>query len=249
MEWIEAAWPAPPAVRALSTTRMGGVSSGVYAGLNLGDHVGDEPVSVARNRALLRQRIDLPAEPHWLRQVHGCGVADAACDEQRCEADAVIARGPGQVCAVLTADCLPLLLCDRRGSRVAAVHAGWRGLVEGVIESTVERLALSPRDLLCWLGPAIGPDAFEVGGEVRERFMEWGGRDAALAFRPMGDGKWLADLYLLASQRLASAGVVSVHGGGLCTFADRRRFFSYRRDGTTGRMASLIWIDAGSTVS
>jgi len=243
MEWIEADWPAPSTVRAVSTTRIGGVSAGVYASLNLGDHVGDDPGDVACNRALLRKRLDLPGEPHWLRQVHGCNIADAGRDALGCEADAVMALGPGKVCAVLTADCLPLLMADRNGSRVAAVHAGWRGLAEGVIEATVSHLAMPPRDLLCWLGPAIGPDAFEVGGEVREAFLALGGRIAEQAFRPAHGGKWLADLYLLARQRLAGAGVVEVHGGGLCTFADRRRFFSYRRDGASGRMASLIWID------
>jgi YfiH family protein len=210
--------------------------------LNLGYHVGDDASMVAQNRELVRRRFELPSEPHWLRQVHGCKVADSASDEPGCEADAVIARRPGKVCAVLTADCLPLLLCDPHGSSVAAVHAGWRGLVGGVVEATVGRLGADPRALLCWLGPAIGPGAFEVGAEVRERFLAQGGREAALAFRPVSTDKWLADLYLLARLRLSDAGVRQVYGGGLCTYGDSRRFYSYRRDGITGRMASLIWI-------
>ncbi len=244
MEWIDAEWPAPPWVRALATTRLGGVSTGPYAGLNLGDHVGDEPQRVARNRALLRQGLRLPAEPIWLRQVHGCAVTEAGELAVDCEADAIIARGPGRVCAVLTADCLPLLLTDRDGTQVAAVHAGWRGLAGGVIEAAVGRFATPPSSLRVWLGPAIGPGAFEVGAEVREGFLGLSPQ-AAAAFVPLGQGKWLADLYLLARQRLAGLGVDKVWGGDLCTFGDPGRFYSYRRDGATGRMASLIWIDPG----
>jgi len=244
MRWIEPNWPAPARVRAVSTTRVGGESRGPYASLNLGDHVGDDPAAVTQNRRLLRERLALPAEPHWLRQVHGCAVAGVQLDDPGCEADAAVAFGPGAVCAVLTADCLPLLLCDRAGTRVAAVHAGWRGLAEGVIEAAVVRLAADPGDLLVWLGPAIGPAAFEVGGEVRERFLATGGAAAAAAFRPDGGGKWLADIYLLARLRLRSVGVDGVFGGGLCTWSDPVRFFSYRRDGATGRMASLIWLAA-----
>jgi YfiH family protein len=242
MEWIEADWPAPPGVRAVSTTRLGGVSEGVYSGWNLGDHVGDDPSLVARNRELLRRRLRLPGEPRWLNQVHGCRVADSVRDAPGCEADAVIARRPGHVCAVLTADCLPLLMADSSGTSVAAVHAGWRGLLEGVIEAAIGCLDVGPKPLLCWLGPAIGPDAFEVGGEVREAFLARDGSGAGTAFRAAGNGKWLADLYALARLRLAKLGVNQVYGGGLCTHGDERRFFSYRRDGVTGRMASLIWI-------
>ena len=246
MEWIEPDWPVPPGVRALATTRRGGLSQGSYAGFNLGDRVGDHPAHVAGNRAYLRQRLKLPAEPHWLHQVHGCAVAEAG--EERCDsqADAVIATRPGVVCAVLTADCLPLLLADRAGGRVAAVHAGWRGLAGGVIEAALARLERPPEALLGWLGPAIGPSAFEVGEEVRDRFLAENGTVAARAFEPAGPGTWRADLYRLARQRLARAGVTKVYGGDLCTFSDRRRFFSYRRDGITGRMASLIWL-TGST--
>jgi polyphenol oxidase len=243
MRWIEPDWPAPPGVRALSTTRSGGVSTGAYASLNLGGHVGDDPSCVERNRGLLRERLRLPAEPHWLKQIHGCAVADTGTALRSCEADAAVASNPGEVCAVMTADCLPLLLCDRAGTRVAAVHAGWRGLANGVVEAAVARLSIPPGDILCWLGPAIGPNAFEIGAEVRARFLELGGEHAEAAFRPSRSGKWLANLYVLASERLRALGVEQIWGGGLCTYSDPTRFFSYRRDGVTGRMASLIWIE------
>ncbi len=243
MTWIEPDWPAPARVRALCATRVGGVSTGTYFSLNLAEHVGDDPDSVGRNRALLRERLGLPAEPHWLQQVHGCAVVQTDEARRGCEADASVSFHPGEVCAVMTADCLPLLLCDRAGTRVAAVHAGWRGLAGGVIEAAVEKIGARPNDLLCWLGPAIGPDAFEVGPEVRARFLELGGVDTKAAFRPSPGGKWLADLYALATERLNALGADQVWGGGLCTYSDPNRFFSYRRDGTTGRMASLIWID------
>jgi YfiH family protein len=246
VEWIEPDWRAPANVRAACTTRIGGVSSGAYSGLNLADHVGDDPRAVARNRALLRLRLGLPREPVWLRQVHGCSVADLTGGATACEADAAVARRAGEVCAVLTADCLPLLITDRAGTCVAAVHAGWRGLAAGVIEATLARLPAPPASLSCWLGPAIGPRHFEVGAEVRERFLQGGEQDAGAAFKHLGGAKWLADLYLLARQRLSGAGVTEVSGGGFCTYGDRRRFFSYRRDGATGRMASLVWIASGS---
>lgn len=239
MDWIEPEWPAPSGVRAVATTRRGGLSRGPYASWNLGDHVGDDPAAVDANRRLLRERLGLPAEPLWLRQVHGCTVADVG----GCEADAAVAFAPGQVCAVLTADCLPLLFCDRSGTRVAAVHAGWRGLAAGVIEAAVARLGVAPDSLLCWLGPAIGPEAFEVGDEVRQAFLTHGPSGGEVAFRPSPSGRWLADLYALAGLRLRALGVSGVWGGGLCTYQDAERFFSYRRDGLTGRMASLVWIE------
>lgn len=230
-------WPAPPAVRACATTRMGGVSTGPYASLNLGDHVGDDPAAVAENRARLCRALVLPAEPLWLTQVHGIAVAEG---QGGC-ADASVAFAAGTVCTVMTADCLPLLLCDRAGTRVAAVHAGWRGLLAGVIEAAVTRLDVPGEELLAWLGPAIGSDAFEVGEEVRVAFMtEDAG--AAEAFRPSPAGRWLADIYALARRRLARCGVSAVYGGELCTYHDAERFYSYRRDGVTGRMASLIWL-------
>lgn len=241
MELIRPDWPAPERVRAVSTTREGGVSTGPYAALNLGDHVGDAPAAVARNRALLRAHLGLAVEPHWLRQVHGCEVVAASAGCPGREADAALAEAPDAVCVVMTADCLPLLICDREGTRVAAVHAGWRGLLDGVVERAVAALGVAPETLLVWLGPAIGPDAFEVGAEVRERFVA---RDpeAWSAFRPRPDGRWLADLFQLARQRLSRLGVEQVYGGGDCTFSQPQRFFSYRRDGVTGRMASLIWL-------
>lgn len=237
-------WPAPPNVRALQTTRSGGVSVGAYASLNLGDHVGDDPVAVARNRELLCAA--LPSDPAWLKQVHGNVVAEADGMAGVPDADASVARKPGTVCAVMTADCLPLLLCDQAGTTVAAAHAGWRGLADGVIEATVRAMDIAPEELLVWLGPAIGPQAFEVGNEVRQAFMAFDA-NAADAFVPRGE-KWLADIYLLARQRLALLGVTQVYGGGLCTYSDQNRFYSYRRDGATGRMASLIWLDRGYSV-
>lgn len=238
--FISPDWPAPANVRALLSTRNGGISQAPYASLNFGDHVGDDPLHVLQNRALLRQL--LPAEPCWLKQVHGTRVADAAATAGVIEADASVAQRTGTVCAIMTADCLPLLLCDRSGSVVAAAHAGWRGLLDGVLENTVAAMHRPGGEILAYLGPAIGPDAFEVGDEVRSAFID---RDpvAAAAFKPAGRaGKWLADLYLLARQRLAGVGVTAVYGGSECTYSDAGRFFSYRRDAVTGRMASLIWL-------
>lgn len=242
MECIFPDWPAPACVRAAVTTRVGGVSVGPYASLNLGDHVGDNPAAVAENRARLIQALGLPAAPRWLKQVHGTCVLDVAAAAQGGEADAGFTSRPGIVCAVLTADCLPVLFCDRAGTRVATAHAGWRGLVAGVLERTVDALGVLPADVLAWLGPAIGPQAFEVGEEVRAIFLSQD-ETVEAAFRPHGKGRWLADLYALARHRLHRYGVDAVYGGGLCTFSDPAHFFSYRRDGVTGRMASLIWMD------
>ncbi len=240
--WIEPDWPAPPGVRALTTLRSGGYSRPPFDGLNLGDHVGDAPAAVARNRALLRQSLRLPSEPCWLTQVHGADVVEAGAVPQGWTADALFSRTPGQVCAVLTADCLPLLLCSRTGDRVAAVHAGWRGLAAGVIEAALERLALPGEELIAWLGPAIGPAHFEVGAEVREVFLRRDPETEA-AFERHRPGHWLADLYRLARLCLGRRGVSAVWGGRCCTVADGARFYSYRRDGRTGRMATLIWIE------
>ena len=244
MELIRPDWPAPPWVHACTTTRLGGISTGVYAALNLGDHVGDEPHRVARNRTLVRTTLDLPSEPVWLTQVHGCEVIEIGpAAPPGHTADAAIARRPGAVCAVMTADCLPLLVCNRRGHSVAAVHAGWRGLAAGVIESTLAALDEAPADLLAWLGPAIGPTAFEVGPEVREALLA-ADPAVASAFQPGTDDRWLADLFALARARLMRAGVTQIFGGGDCTWSAPDRFFSFRRDGVTGRMASLIWMSA-----
>lgn len=233
-------WPAPDNVRSLQTLRSGGCSPAPWASFNLGDHVGDEVSRVVANRAALRD--SLPGEPLWLQQVHGLAVLDAGSPGPSREADASFSREPGRVCAVMTADCLPVLFCDRAGTVVAAAHAGWRGLLAGVLSATMHRMAVPPGELMAWLGPAIGPQAFEVGDEVRTAFVA---RDAlaAEAFSPHGAGKWLADIYQLARQRLLVAGVRSISGGELCTVSDAERFFSYRRDGITGRMASLIWLE------
>ncbi|MET0090277.1 MAG: peptidoglycan editing factor PgeF [Candidatus Thiodiazotropha sp.] len=233
-------WPAHPRVRAVMTTRRGGVSPGVYASLNLGDHVGDDIRNVQRNRQLLTAAAGLPAEPVWLKQVHGYDVVDAR--EAGCEADASFTDRNGVVCAVLTADCLPLLLSDRSGRAVSAVHAGWRGLAAGVIERAVSRFEAPADSLLAWMGPAIGPMAFEVGDEVRQAFIDCEAGDAR-AFQAAKPGHWWADLYQLTRLRLTRAGVGFIGGGDYCTVTDRERFFSYRRDGVTGRMASLIWLE------
>lgn len=234
-------WPAPPGVRACTTTRQGGLSEGSYHALNLAAHVGDDPRRVAANRRLLRSALDLPREPRWLTQVHGCRVVEAGDTGPPPDADASVARGPGPVCAVLTADCLPVLLCDRSGTRAAAAHAGWRGLSAGVLEATVAALGGSPEGLIAWMGPAIGPRAYEVGAEVRRAFLA-ADPAAEVAFVPSPGGRWLADVYALARQRLAGVGVHAVYGGGLCCYEDPTHYYSYRRDRVTGRMASLVWL-------
>ncbi len=241
-DWILPDWPAPDRVGAVVTTRVGGVSAAPFDTMNLGFHVGDDTAAVARNRALLLAALDLPVHPQWLNQVHGTRVERAVAGGRELEADAVWSDIPGLACAIMTADCLPVLFCTRDGRRVAAAHAGWRGLLSGVLENTVTALDTDPARVLAWMGPAIGPDAFEVGTEVRDAFLAHG--DAEAAFRPHPDhhGKWFADLYLLASARLAALGVGHVGGGGWCTFSEPGRFFSFRRDGRTGRMASLVWI-------
>lgn len=233
-------WPAPSNVKALQTTRAGGISTEAYASLNLGAHVGDQPLSVAHNRQQLSRF--LPSEPLWLSQVHGTTVMNAVGAACQPQADAAYAHVPDAVCVIMTADCLPVLLCDKTGSVVAAAHAGWRGLLNGVLEATLDKLQVPPETLMAWLGPAIGPQAFEVGGEVRDAFLV---RDAAAAsaFSPSGSGKWLADIYHLTRQRLHSRGVNAIYGGQYCTYSDHARFFSYRRDGVTGRMATMIWLD------
>ena len=236
-------WPAPPGVFSRMTTREGGISRAPWASLNLGDHVGDDPRHVAENRARLRRQ--LPAEPFWLQQVHSANVVEAGSG--MIEADAAFSRRSGCVCSVLTADCLPVLFCDRAGSVVAAAHAGWRGLARGVLEATVTAMQVPPAEILAWMGAAIGPQAFEVGDDVRQAFVSRHA-EAAIAFRPASaaaSGKWLADMYQLARIRLQHAGVSSIYGGGRCTFSEADHFYSYRRDGVTGRMASLIWLDAG----
>lgn len=242
-DWIIPNWAAPANVKAVCTTRSGGVSLAPFASLNLGDHVGDDPYAVARNRLLVGDILNLPTEPLWLQQVHGtdvCGMGAVSCYPT---ADASVALQKAQVCVVMTADCLPVLFCDQAGTKVGAAHAGWRGLQAGVLERTVQALQTEPRELMAWLGPAIGATAFEVGEEVRHAFMQ---SDAAAeaAFKPSSNaGKWLADIYLLARQRLQGLGVTQISGGDYCTYSDTERFFSYRRDGQTGRMGSFIWLE------
>ena len=245
-QWLTPEWPVPAAVRALSTLRAGGVSAVPYASLNLGDHVGDVPAAVAANRRALRSAARLPTEPDWLVQGHGAGVRDLDVPGAPGPADAAVTRRAGRICAILSADCLPVLLASDSGDRVGAAHAGWRGLAAGVIEATVNALGTPPDRLLAWLGPAIGPGAFEVGAEVRDALLlEDPG--AAGAFAVNARGRYMADLYALARRRLARMGVERVHGGAACTYTEHDRYFSHRRDGGTGRQASLIWLESPST--
>lgn len=244
--WIVPDWPAPPSVRALSTTRNDGYGAAPYASFNLSDHVGDDPGTVARNRAELHARAALPSAPRWLRQVHGTHVQELdilpSGPAMSPEADAAVTTVRSVVCAVQTADCLPILLCDIAGTRVAAVHAGWRGLANGVVEAALARLNISAERILAWLGPAIGADVFEVGDDVRNAFVN-DAAEASRCFRAHAAGKWHADLVQLARLRLQRAGVARIYGGTWCTFSDAQNFFSYRRDGITGRMATLIWLE------
>lgn len=237
-------WPAPSRVRAISSTRKGGVSPRPWDSLNLGDHVGDDSARVGRNRQLLAQlMLQDSATIHWLEQVHGDTVVELPVPNLP-RADASTACAPGHVCAILTADCLPVLFCDRSGMRVAAAHAGWRGLLSGVLEKTIAQFEQA-ESVIAWLGPAIGPASFEVGPEVRDAFLE---RDpgAANCFRssPRTQGRFLADIYELARRRLRASGVTAISGGDYCTVQDPETFFSFRRDGQTGRQASLIWLEA-----
>ncbi len=236
-DWIQADWPAPPNVRAFSTTRSGGVSRGAWSTLNLGLHCGDDTTHVEQNRASLSEVLPSPAQ--WLRQVHGTSVVrHCGRFSREMEGDALVAFESRQVCAVLTADCLPVLFCNRRGDRVGIAHAGWRGLAGGILEATVRALDEAPGELMAWMGPAIGPQVFEVGSDVAEAFQG----EFPAGFTPHGD-RFLMDIYALAKLRLAAIGVHAVYGGAYCTMSDPERFFSYRRDGVTGRMASLLWLE------
>ncbi|WP_285409444.1 peptidoglycan editing factor PgeF [Pseudomonas sp. FR229a] len=238
MNWLTPDWPAPASVRACVTTREGGVSEAPFDSLNLGDHVDDRPEAVAENRRRLTEHFSI--QPAWLQQVHGIAVVHADPGIVA-TADASWTATPGIACAAMTADCLPALFCNRAGTRVAAAHAGWRGLAAGVLEATLDSLDVAPEDILVWLGPAIGPQAFEVGAEVREVFINQL-PETATAFVPSSNaGKFMADIYLLARLRLAERGVTDVYGGGFCTVTDPR-FFSYRRASRTGRFASLVWL-------
>ena len=248
-QWLIPHWPGlPPGVGVLSTTRRGGVSPAPYddglggGGLNLGMHVGDQPHNVAHNRDIVRAM--LPGDPAWLSQVHGTAVCDldAIGDLDAATADAAVTGRPGTVGVVLTADCMPLFVADRGGMRVGVAHAGWRGMAAGVIENAVSSLGVDPREMIAWMGPTIGPTAFEVGPEVREAFVA-ADPGAHVAFARRIAGKFMADLYGLARQRLARAGVREVHGGGFCTYRETQRFFSYRRVPESGRMGAFIWME------
>ncbi|MBU1438354.1 MAG: peptidoglycan editing factor PgeF [Gammaproteobacteria bacterium] len=239
--WLQPDWPAPASVSALSTTRQGGFSTGVFASLNLGSHVGDDAILVEKNRDLLQQQAAMPGAPAWLNQVHGCDVLDLAkWQGDVVSADAAVSNEAGKVCLVMTADCLPVLFCNVQGTKVAAAHAGWRGLCDGVLEQTLAHFD-NPADVMVWFGPAIGPGQFEVGAEVRAAFLAKNAI-ANQAFVPQGTSKYLANIYLLARQRLMAAGVSRFYGGDYCTVTSPELFFSYRRDGQTGRMASCIWL-------
>ena len=242
-DWIVPDWPAPAGVRSLITTRNGGVSHGAFASLNLGDHVGDDPDAVAANR---QRVIDATGvNPLWLEQVHGTRVVDVgdfSAGNQAPQADAAFSCKAQSACIVMTADCLPVLFCDQAGSVVAAAHAGWRGLLAGVLEETIAAMRVPGQQILAYFGPAIGAQAFEVGDEVRSAFVAVD-INAASAFKPSTQGKWLADIYLLARLRLVGQGIEKIYGGSFCTVSEPERFFSYRRDGQTGRMASMIWLE------
>ncbi|WP_339492080.1 peptidoglycan editing factor PgeF [Pseudomonas sp. EA_15y_Pfl2_R67] len=238
-DWLIPDWPASARVKACVTTRAGGVSLAPFDSLNLGDHVGDDPTAVAENRRRLTDQFAIT--PAWLQQVHGIAVVEAD-PSQVATADASWTDTPGIACTAMTADCLPVLFCNRAGTRVAAAHAGWRGLANGVLEATLDSFAVPADEILAWLGPAIGPQAFEVGPEVREAFIVQLPQAAQAFAASRNTGKFLADIYALARLRLAAHGVTAVYGGGLCTVTDPR-FFSFRRNPRTGRFASLIWIE------
>lgn len=236
-------WPAPACVKALVTTRQGGVSQAPFDGFNVGLHVGDNSGCVQQNRQQLQQYLNTACQPQWLQQVHGSDVVEAKADGVVRQADACFTDLPSLPCTVMTADCLSVFFCSRQGDKVAVTHAGWRGLAEGVLEATIDKLSVPPAELLVWLGPAIGPEQFEVGDDVRAAFIAISAASVA-AFKPQPNkpGHWLADIYQLARLRLNQQGVDAIYGGDFCTYSDAGRFFSYRRDGVTGRMASVIWI-------
>lgn len=232
-------WPAPDNIRAITTTRIGGISKPPYASFNLATHVEDDIYHVAYNRTQLFQQLKLPNAPAWIEQVHGTTIINAAEKfSQPPQADASFSEQANVVCAVMTADCLPVLLCDKQGKYIAAIHAGWRSLVAGIIEATRDHL--QSEDIIAWLGPAISGKQYEVGDEVRQQFIA-ADKEAEIAFNKNTKDKWCLDMYAVAKQRLARAGIQQVYGGDFCTYEDDTRFYSYRRDGNTGRMASLIW--------
>ena len=234
-------WPAPKNIQALTTTRTGGVSQGVFQSMNLADHVDDNPAHVKKNREILTDTLNIKS-PVWLQQVHGVNAVDSLTAPHHCKADAIFSNQPGEVCNVLTADCLPLLFCNQQATTVAAAHAGWRGLADGVIESTVDAMQQNNQDIMVWLGPAIGPECFEVGQDVFGAFVSKD-KNADKAFTRIDNEHYLADIYYLARLVLTRLGIKQIYGGGLCTFSDEERFYSFRRNPVTGRMASMIWIE------
>jgi polyphenol oxidase len=240
MHWLQPDWPAPANIHAATTLRTGGVSQSDYASLNPATHVGDNVDLVSQNRQIIKNLLNLPSEPLWLNQTHSNRAIKAIATDKPQQADASYTDQSGVVCAVMTADCLPLLVCSGDGTEIAAIHAGWRGLLDGVIDNAIS--ALQNIDLLVWLGPAIGPDRFEVGDEVRAAYVAKS-TEYVSAFKQQNQDKWLADIYQLARINLAFLGITKVFGGGFCTVTDQERFYSYRRDKVTGRMATLIWRD------
>ena len=236
--WLQPDWPAPANIQVATTLRAGGVSQGNYASLNLAAHVGDDLEFVHRNRETVKAMLNLPSAPIWLNQTHSNRAVEAIATTSPLPADASYTKKQGVVCVVMTADCLPLLICDSDGSEIAAIHAGWRGLVDGIITNTIAEL--QNKDLLVWLGPAIGPESFEVGDDVRQAFLSKSA-EFAPAFKQQSPKKWLADIYQLARINLGMLNVHKVYGGDFCTVTDKERFYSYRRDKDTGRMATLIW--------
>jgi len=239
---IKPDWPAPVSVRAYTTTRIGGFSKPPYNEFNLATHVGDDNEVVCSNRQLLARVLSLPSEPLWLNQVHGIRVVEAKSIPNGFSADGMWTTKHQQVCAILTADCLPILFCDRNGGTVAAIHAGWKGLASGILEVMLEKIPVVNKNLLIWLGPAISTSAFEVGQQVRDTFIK-NLPQAQEAFTKKAKAHWLANLYLLAKQRLLRKGVTNIFGGNFCTYHEEKHFYSYRRKKVTGRMATLIWLD------
>lgn len=242
--WITPNWPAPLNVKALTTVRQGGVSIAPYDSFNFALHVGDDPKAVFANRAQLKLHAKLPEEPLWLTQTHSTRVVDVADflnpnSKNSIDADASVAFEPNQVCAVLTGDCLPILLCNKAGTHISAIHAGWKGLAAGIVEAAIRKLDCDPSTLMAWLGPGIGPTVYEVQEDFLSAFKDY---QSEATFKPKENGRWLANMYALATERLRRLGIATVYGDGFCTYSDSIRFYSARRSGTTGRMATLIWL-------
>ncbi len=240
-DWITPDWPAPKNIRAITTTRNGGFSQTPYDSMNISTYVGDDPEAVQKNRQYLQSTLNIPSQLHWLEQVHGTLAVNAAHITETVKADACYSSEKNIICTIQTADCLPVLLCDKTGTTVAAIHAGWRGLADGIIEQAINTMNCPGNKLIAWLGPAIGPKAFESGDDVRDAFIAHD-KQAKTAFTQQTNGLWLADIYELARQRLTNQGVTACYGGNFCTYHDEARFYSFRRDQTTGRMATLIWL-------